>query len=427
MASSNGQYGRAVACYKRAAALGEPRAMWRLGEMYEHGLGMDADAAAAAQLYLTAAGAGNIDGMFHAGRVLEQGLGIAADPAEAARWFFMASKAGSVAAECELARCYLDGVGVDQDLDKARRWAKRARAGGAADADALLERVQERVDRAAAILEKAGQDAGDAADADVFYRAGMAACREGLYPEGRMLLKRAVKLGCPAAMHQMGILYWSGEGVQKNENRAVKFFRHAADGDYAPAKCSLGAAYELGRGGLEVSVKTAGEYYRQAARQGCPEAMCRLAALLHEGNGVPHDPEAAVLLYRQAADQGCVDAQYRLGCLYARGEGVERDDAMAVQLFYQAAKQGHEKARLELEQCYKWVTDVISRYEAALERAKSGGEADGGAECKPLDEMLRESDQAAWPDPSDDAGDGQREDRADLDALIRAIRAAGGE
>ena len=66
------------------------------------------------------------------------------------------------------------------------------------------------------------------------------------------------------------------------------------------------------------------------------------------GKGVPKDPAMAARLYADAANQGLPEAMYRLALLYSDGNGVRQDAAAAVDCFYRAAKQGHAAAQMEL-------------------------------------------------------------------------------
>ena len=66
------------------------------------------------------------------------------------------------------------------------------------------------------------------------------------------------------------------------------------------------------------------------------------------GRGVPKDPAMAARLYADAANEGLPDAMYRLALLYRDGNGVSKDSAAAVNWFYQAGKQGHAAAQMEL-------------------------------------------------------------------------------
>ena len=65
----------------------------------------------------------------------------------------------------------------------------------------------------------------------------------------------------------MGVSYDTGEGAEKSDKEAVRWYLQAADQGHADAQYCLGFAYETGEG-AEKSDKEAVRWYRQAADQG---------------------------------------------------------------------------------------------------------------------------------------------------------------
>ena len=102
-----------------------------------------------------------------------------------------------------------------------------------------------------------------------------------------------------------------GEGVEKDDEKAVDWFRKAAEQDYADAQSSLAYKYAY-------------------------------------GEGVEENQEKAVNWYRKAADQGDADAQVMLGRRYASGIGVEKDAITSLEYLMLAYKQGGSGAGLEM-------------------------------------------------------------------------------
>lgn len=136
-----------------------------------------------------------------------------------------------------------------------------------------------------------------------------------------MLLFLAPLLGCAApdtvedraargdveAQTALGAMYSSGEGVPKDSEEAVRWFRLAADGGYARAQFYLACMYGGGSGVPQDSLEAA-RWYRKAADQGMPEAQFYLACLYESGTGVPEDLEEARRWMRLAAENGLVEA-----------------------------------------------------------------------------------------------------------------------
>jgi len=90
------------------------------------------------------------------------------------------------------------------------------------------------------------------------------------------------------------------------------------------------------------------KWYRKAAEQDYADAQWRLGLCYHKGQGVPQDDAEAMHWYRKAAQQGDADAQNNLGTSYANGEGVIRDDVQAYKWINLASAQGETNANKTL-------------------------------------------------------------------------------
>jgi len=78
--------------------------------------------------------------------------------------------------------------------------------------------------------------------------------------------------------HAVGDCYYYGRGVEKNQVRAVEYYRKAADLGLASAQYNLGFCYEHGYGILH-SRRNAIYWYTKASEQGnkgAAEALERL-------------------------------------------------------------------------------------------------------------------------------------------------------
>lgn len=108
-----------AAWYRSQAEAGDPEAQYRLGEIYESGLGeAGSKADDAVAWYRQAAAQGHSYAAFRLGRLLEQQAGQKEAAAQAYR---QASLAGLPEATYNLARLYRDGTGVKKD----QRWAAK--------------------------------------------------------------------------------------------------------------------------------------------------------------------------------------------------------------------------------------------------------------------------------------------------------------
>ena len=83
---------------------------------------------------------------------------------------------------------------------------------------------------------------------------------------------------------------------------------------------------ESGTGATGKDEEKAARLYRLAADQGHEMARTALGRCYLLGKGVAKDEKEAVRMFRIAADKDVADAWYYLGWCYAHGLGVERDE-----------------------------------------------------------------------------------------------------
>jgi TPR repeat protein len=164
-------------------------------------------------------------------------------------------------------------------------------------------------------------------------------------------LKELARQGNANAQFNLGLCYSDGDGVDKDQVEAVKWYRKAAEQGFADAQFNLGVCYSDGEG----VIKDAGEavkWYRKAAEQGHASAQFNLGLCYSDGDGMDKDQVEAVKWYRKAAEQGFADAQGNLGVCYANGEGVAKNHTEAVKWWRKAAEQGGANAQGNLGVCY---------------------------------------------------------------------------
>jgi hypothetical protein len=82
-----GDYVKAREWYEKAAAKGDARAMWRVGRLYQYGLGVEHDYVKAREWYDRAAAKGYGQAMFSLGELYRAGHGVPKDPAKANEWY----------------------------------------------------------------------------------------------------------------------------------------------------------------------------------------------------------------------------------------------------------------------------------------------------------------------------------------------------
>jgi hypothetical protein len=193
-------------------------------------------------------------------------------------------------------------------------------------------------------------------------------------------LREKAEHGDQHAQYALGSAYAKGEGVLKNGQEAVKWYRKAAEEGNVAAQMRLGLAYGNGEG-VPRDAEEAVKWYRKAATEhGERMAQYSLGRAYAKGEGVPQDAEEAAKWYRKAAEQGNRNAQVRLGHAYAKGEGVPKNDQEAEKWSRKAAEQGNAQAKnkpkddywdIYFNQCAKTVQNIYSTVQGERSVVKS--------------------------------------------------------
>src|SRR6267378_491495 len=145
------------------------------------------------------------------------------------------------------------------------------------------------------------------------------AYRRGDYFTALRLIRPLANDGEAAAQFNLGLMYLTGNGVQRDDAAAVIWFRKAAEQGYAFAQSNLGVMYR-------------------------------------DGRGVPQDYTDAVMWFRKAAEQGHPVAKLYLGVMYAEGRGVPQDYVRAHMWISLSAAQGEQRAVKTLEMAERRMT-----------------------------------------------------------------------
>ena len=143
--------------------------------------------------------------------------------------------------------------------------------------------------------------------------------RRDAEPEEVKELRRLAEQGDGVAQwYIFGWHYANGRDVIQNDEKAVKWYRRAAEQEHAVAQYDLGWMYQQGRGVSQDSGEAV-RWFRKAARQGYADAQNNLGWRYQYGRGVVQNYAEAVKWYHKAAEQGHNDAQSRLDELQGRG------------------------------------------------------------------------------------------------------------
>ncbi len=124
--------------------------------------------------------------------------------------------------------------------------------------------------------------------------------------------KRLAEQGDGEAQASLAEMYFTGRGIDQDQEAAIEWFRRAADGGHVASQVHLG-----------MISGQALDWFAKAAAQGDPAHQLQLGALYLDGASGQSDVESGLQWIGRAANQGYSDAQIRLGAILAEG-GPER-------------------------------------------------------------------------------------------------------
>lgn len=124
---------------------------------------------------------------------------------------------------------------------------------------------------------------------------------------------------------------------------ALREWRPLAEEGNADAQFNLGLQYYSGQG-VPQDYVLARQWWEKAAAQGHVAAQLSLGTLYAYGYGVPKDNQQAVRWFRLAADQGDALAQVKLGVMYERGDGIPQDYVQAYKWYSLSGATGEKEA-----------------------------------------------------------------------------------
>lgn len=212
--------------------------------------------------------------------------------------------------------------------------------------------------------------------AEELYARGSMLFDQGNWEDAMPLILEAANMGNADAQNHLGVDYRLGEGVPKDPQQGIAWYRKAVAQNHPKAQTNLGLVY---KNGVDIP-KDLNEAFRLiflAAEQGFAKAQTNMGIFYEEGEAVEQDYAMAAMWYQKAADQGFAPAQHSLGCLYSQGLGVPLDFVKAKYLWESAAAKGSKGAQSRLDELY----DVLKRVIRQLleKEAKAAAESSAPA------------------------------------------------
>ena len=402
--------------YQNAASAGDPMALFKVAQYFEHGNGVDQDFEEAFKMCRIAANAGNVRAMTSLGRYYEYGIGTDISIPDAIHYYEMAAAEKNIPAQYALRRLV-----PDHPMQKTLQLYSEV-------FDKVVDALSERYPREKILYANHPANAKDPESlliCGILSNAVKRFCAYA-YDFAFESFYKAACAGIPEALWYTADYFMAGKYALRNQKFAFELFRRAADQDYTPALWALGFFYELGLF-VDADIKKAVEYYQTAADRGYNPAKVTLAIMYETGIYFDADFEKAneyyaavdedrsllepwaeidksfvainisddVLQYRiyryeeirsmdsskffgsysRLSDLGNVYAMYRLAHMYEEGtsKSTKRPDR-AFYYYKKAAELGYAPAKADFDRFCSENPTVVARYYASADSTESNTE-----------------------------------------------------
>ncbi|HEX7833489.1 MAG TPA: hypothetical protein VF787_27810 [Thermoanaerobaculia bacterium] len=236
-----------------------------------------------------------------------------------------------------------------------------------------------------------------AAEGDAQFGLGKATWRAGNYEKALEYFKQAADKGHAEAAYILGALYEEGRNVTADPATSAQWYLRAAELGHADAMNHIGNALRNGNG-VAKNPAEAMKWYRKGAELGDAFGMENVADMLYDGIGVEKDLAQAAEWYRKAAEKGNRDAMLRYGYMLSHGQGVPLDTTKAFTWYLASARAGNNAAMFNIGEYYKNGKGVAQSLTAArfwYLRSAMAGETDAEAKVAELFNAPKESPEGA--------------------------------
>lgn len=267
-----------AALFREMSALAEKgyaKAQFRMGWIYERGIGIPQDYARAREWYAKAMANGEASAIARMGLLYELGLGVEKNYDKAAEYYRHAIREDNAWGYAQMGYLYETGKGVPRDREQA---AEHFRLGMEKGSYLAMARL------------------------GFLYQLGRGVTRDEY--RAVELYQRAVEHGQPLAMTRLGQMYNLGQGgVAKDHVKAMALLRESLRYHLPAAAAFMGFMYENGWE-VQQDYAEARKWYEKAAEQDAPFAEFRLGLMYRDGLGVSRDKKKAMYWLERAASKG---------------------------------------------------------------------------------------------------------------------------
>lgn len=412
----NRNYEIAFQWYYKAAIKGNAFAQYALGMLYFDGNGIVRDYYKAFIWLQKSAENDYIASFYQLGRCYYGGFGCEESKEKAFKWYQKAAESNFAAAQYALSLMYKNGEGCTTNMISAYYWIEKSAENGYEDAyyvigKSYLDGIYVDVDyeKAFYYLSK-GYEALDTSciealgdmylrglkgkkdvfkaleyyhiaidygENGLFFKVGKIYEEEGVIEEAIKAYEQGHEIGNLKCTQRLGIMYYNGEGVERDLDKAIGYMQIAVGKKEPHAMYVLAVAYLRTNKFGEKTTETAKSLLKNAFELKSPYAAESLASLMINelGEGKQIDTAELIKYIKFGAENGLENAIFQYGYIYEKGIGVNTDLETAYYYYNIAAEKNSINAMLKIADWYKRgiyfkynIDLAITWYEKAAEK-----------------------------------------------------------
>lgn len=383
----------AFSWYYKAALKGNAFSQNALGLLYINGRGVKRNNTAAMIWFQKSAENEYLPAFYQLGRIYYLGLGVEKSYEKAFYWYKKSAEMDLGAAQYAISFMYKNGEGCLKDNFKAYYWIERAAENGYEDAyyivgksylegicydmnyekafkyltkgyeacdlncieslaDMYLKGLYVEEDRKKALeLYSISIDYGSF---QLYFKVGKIYEEENLVQQAIYFYEQGHELGDLRCTQRLGVIYYNGEGVSRDLNKAIKYMEVAAKNNAPHAMYVLGVAYLRLNKFKEKTEEIAKELFLSAYELKSPYAAEYLAFIsLNEFNeGKVIDEQKLLEYINFGAEHGLTESVFQYGYIYEKGIAVKKDNEKAYYYYSLSAESEYIKAMNKIAEWY---------------------------------------------------------------------------
>lgn len=380
--------------YYKAAIKGNAFAQYSLGILYSEGNGVIKDYNKAFIWFQKSAENDYVGAYYQLGRAYYNGLGVDKDEENAFKWHKKAAENNLPASQYALSLMYKNGEGCEENLVSAYYWVERAAENDYEDAYYVVGRsylegicVEVNYKKAFHYLSK-GYLALDTncieslaemylkglnvkkdvytalelynralefGDRSIYFKVGKVYEDEGLINQAISIYNQGHEEGNLKCTQRLGIMYYNGEGVEKDLEKAIEYMEIAAAKKEPHAMYVLAVAYyrlnKFGDKTSDISKALLKEAYELGSPYAADYLACIMLNELKEGKDV--NKNELVIYIKFGVENELKESIFKYGYIYEKGIGIEQNYEKAYYYYTLAAETKYIKAMIKLGDWYK--------------------------------------------------------------------------